>query len=786
MIWKISLRNILKHKIYSAINVFGLSLGFTAFILIALFVRYELNWNKANIKYNRIYRVQRHYVKTMHTVDANDISPHTRPITAQLLGKQFPEFEKITIIQENGGKFLANIPDKQIFDNKGICADSCFFDVFTYDFIEGSQTGALTEPFKVVLSKTMADKLFPGKSALGETVTVEKKFPLKVTGIYKDLPENTSLRPSYIISFSSLAKVGGTKRSDIYGADCMTYALLMPEVSYKNLVNKIKNVFAGFKGIEYEELQLCPMKNLYLSYNGRNDYIEILALYGLIGLFILIMSAFNYINLSTANGFTRGKEVALKKVCGSSRFVIIIQFLGETLIIAFLAVLLAYEFVLILLPVFNGIIDKHLELNFASDWRFVGLTFLISIAIGLLSAIYPAMILSSQKILSLFKGENIVKGIKKFSLKNVLVTFQFAITAFLILITLSFSLQIKYLIHKDLGFNKQNMLYTRMNASNNEITFDQLLGRILQHPEIKSGSMSENLPFVCYGGGMINWEGGQPDEKINCRFNTVSYDFVKNLGIVLSAGRDFSRDFPGDIGKSCLINETAARCFGWDNPIGKRLDDNRLTVIGVVKNYIYKDMHNSIEPVVLELSSEKPVGGWIFAFRVDPINQKKAREILTHEFENTFPNDPFEFHDLTTAFNEDFVFKIINSVNRTILFFAVFNIFLAVIGLLGLVSFMVVRRTKEIGVRKINGCTPVNIFYILSREYFILMIIALFIAFPSAWWVYEKLPGAYKLHARPWIFILGAVIIFIIILLTTSYQTMKAALSNPVDALRYE
>jgi putative ABC transport system permease protein len=786
MIWKISLRNILKHKIYSTINVFGLSLGFTAFILIGLFIRYELNWDKSNVKYDRIYRVQRHFAKTMYAMDGNDISPHTRAITAQLLDKKFPEFEKISVIQETDGKFLSQVPERQVFDKEGICADSCFFDIFTYKFLEGSQVKALNEPFTVVLSKKMADKLFGDKSALGETVTLEKKIALKVTGVYEDLPENSSLRPSYIISFSSLAKVGGTTINDIWSADCKTYALLVPGVNYKDLESKIKNVYAGFKGIELEELQLCPMKNLYLSYNGRKDYIIIITLYGFIGLFILIMSAFNYINLTTANASSRGKEVALKKVCGSSRFTLIVQFLGETLIIALIALIFAFEFASILLPVFSGIVDKQLTLNFENDLGFVGITTIISLIVGLVSAIYPALFLSSQKILSLFKGEFFVKGLKKFSLKNVLVTSQFAISVFLILITLAFSMQIRYLTHKDLGFNKENVLYTSMLVSDKEVTYDQLRNRILHQPEIMDASMSEHIPFVSYGGGFTNWEGGNPDDKINCRFNRVSYDFVKNLGIKIVTGRDFSRDFPGDIDKSCLINETAARCFGWDNPIGKKVSDNSLTVVGVMKNYIYQDMHNGIEPTILVLSSGKVTGNWTFAFRVDPRNMKKAKDILTNEFEHTFPNDPCEFHDLNSAFNNENIFKIYNSIDHTIMFFTVFNVFLAIIGLLGLVSFTIAKRTKEIGVRKINGSTSVNIFYILSREYLVMLFFALMIACPGALYAYEKLPGANKLHVQPWIFALGTGVILVIILLTTSYQTLKAATRNPVEALRYE
>ena len=229
------------------------------------------------------------------------------------------------------------------------------------------------------------------------------------------------------------------------------------------------------------------------------------------------------------------------------------------------------------------------------------------------------------------------------------------------------------------------------------------VNRVLQHAEITDASMAKHLPFVTFGGGMTNWEGGDPNEKISCRFNTVSYDFVKTLGIPVIAGRDFSSDFPGDIGKSCLINEAAVRCFGWDDPIGKKLNNNRLTVVGVLKNYIYKDMHNGIEPAILVLSGEKTSGEWTFAFRIEPGSENKAKTILTQEFESSFPNDPFEFNDLQTTFINADTFKIYNSINRTFMFFTVFNIFLAMIGLFGLVSFTVVRRTKEIGIRKING-----------------------------------------------------------------------------------
>lgn len=785
-IFKISARSLLKHKMYSLVNISGLALGFMAFMLILLFVRHELNWDKVNANYDRIYRVQRHYSKTMYAMDGNDISPHSRAITAQLLEKRFPEFDKVTVIRGNGGKFLASVPEKQVYEEEGICADSCFFDVFTFRFFEGSPKNALLAPFSIVLSKTMAGKLFNGEQALGKRVTLEKKFELTVTGVYDDLPENTSLRPEYIISFSTLAQTDGITRSNIWSGDCMTYTLLKPGVDYKTAESKIKNVFSGFRGVEFEELQLCPMKKIYLDFNGHGDYLKVLSLYGLIGLFILIMSAFNYINLTTASASARGKEVAVKKVSGSSRNLLIAQFMGETIAVSLIALGVAFLLVKIFLPVYANIVGKEVGGELTGGWQFMGLMGLISLGVGLLSGIYPSLFLSSNKIVSLFKGQLFRSKNEKFNLKKALVTLQFAISVFLILITLSFSLQIRHLTRKDLGFNKENILYTRISVSKEGTNFSQLRDKILQHPEILDASMSRHIPFVSFGGGMTNWEGGNQDEKISCRFNDVGYDFVKNMGITLIAGRDFSRDFPGDVKKACLINEAAAKCFGWDNPIGKRLNNNRLTVVGVVKNYIYKDMHNGIEPSILVLAPEEIRGNWTFAFRVDPEKYLEAKSILGREFESVFPNDPFEFRDLPTAFANENSFKIYHAVNRTILFFTVFNIFLAIIGLLGLVSFTVLRRTKEIGVRKINGSTSFDIFFLLSREYFILLGYALAIAIPGAWWVYEKLPGANKLHVQPWVFILGAGILILIILLTTCFQTIKAATRNPSEALRYE
>jgi putative ABC transport system permease protein len=786
-LWKISTRSLLKNKTLSLISITGLALGFTAFIIIGLFIIYEFNWDTHNEHYDRIHRVQRHYIKTSFAMDGNDISPHSSAITASLL-EQYPEIEKVTVLRENLGKHLSRDGFQQFYDETGICADTNFFSVFTYHFVEGANDKVIDTPFTIVLSKSMADKLFNGETALGRTVTLEKKYELKVMGVYADLPINSTLRPSYIVSFSTLERTDGIKRDDLYTGDCMNYALLKPGVDHKVLEQKIKNLFKPFKYFEFEELQLCPMSMLHISFNGRKDFYVMLGIFGLIALFILLMSAFNYINLTIANASTRGKEVAVKKLNGSKRKTLIIQFLGESIFQTFIASVFALILVKIILPVYNTIVNTGIEFDPFTNWQLVSLILLLSLVIGFISGIYPAFLISSHQVVDLFKKGMTNHGNNGINVRRLLVSFQFAISIVLICLSLFFVVQLNYMTTKHLGFEKQDLLYVKLSSSETGKKFDDLRERVLHNPEIIEASMSKNLPFVNLSGGMINWEGSAPDEKISYRPNEVSFEFVKNMGITILDGRDFSRQLPSDIHSACLINEAALKCFNWDNPIGKRINNNKWTVVGVVKDYYYKDMHNHIEPAVLVLASGEMNGDWSFAFRYNSGSREKARKILESTFAQVFPNDPFEFHDLAEAFHNESTIKLYQSIKKSILFFTAFNIFLAIIGLFGLVSFATLRRTKEIGVRKINGGSVGEIFLILNREFFVLLCFSLILAWPIAYMVFMTLPGANRIGMNVWIWIppIAALVAFIIVVATTSLQTYRAATRNPVEALRYE
>lgn len=784
--FKLAFRKLKKTKIYSITNLVGLTAGFSAFILISLFIRYELAWDQSNEKFDRICRIQRHMVNATHVIPGTEISPHTRAITAQLIEGTFPEFEKVSVVRNINSAFLSIDSEHQLRIEEGLHADTCFFDIFSYKMIEGNQTEALHQPYSIVLSETLARKFFNQEKALGQTLILDKKYPLTVTGVYEDLPFNSSLRPEFLISFSTLKPLQNIDRSNIRSGDCMTFALLKPGISRTMAQNKIQKLYARYENLKYEELQLCPLSKVYLNFNDRNDYLVVLKLFGMIGLFILIMSGFNYINLSLAQASMRGKEVAIKKVAGSHRRTLVSQFLSETTGLSLIALCLALGAARLLLPVFNHIVDKEITFTFSSDWTFMLLLLLIAAGTGLLSGLYPALFMSSNKIINLFKENFLNRQRDSLGLKKVLVTFQFAISLFLIIVTASFSMQIKHITHKSLGFDQNKLLYTTVNVSNNEVGFDQLRERMLSHPEIAEVSVSKNFPFVSQGGGMTNWEGGNPDKKITCRFNTTSYNYLKLLGVHLIEGRDFSPEFTGDAGKSCIINQAAANCFGWDNPIGKRINDNRLTVVGVVSDFIYHDMHNPIEPAIFVLADNQILGNWTFAFRLNTDNETAARSIISEVLNTSFPRDAFEISDFSSAFQNENGFRIYQSVNKTLIFFTILNILLAIIGMFGLVSFSVARRTKEIGIRKINGSSVVGIFHLVNREYYLLLIFAIIIAFPGAWVVYSRIPSAHKLPPQLWVFLTASLSLLIIVLISTSYQTLRAASRNPADTLRYE
>lgn len=783
IILRISIRNLLKNKFVSFICVFGLSLGFIAYILISLFIRYEYNWDKANENYSNIYMVQRNVSLSAQNIGSNNISPFT-PATVAPLIRNYPGFEKTTRIHEVQDQVVSINQNEYIKVDKGIYADLSLFNIFTYSFNGIFALESFNKPFTVVVSKTLAHKLFGNDNVIGKTISLDKKIELNVVGVYDDLPKNSSVRPEFIISFSTLEKKEGFSQNDLWTISCLTFTLLEPTTNPKVVESNIKDLFTEYDGRELETLQLSPLSKT--RFESVPDYVALIWLFGLIGLIILAMSAFNYVNLLIANASMRSKEIAIKKMNGSGRFYLVKQFLGETMLLSTLAIAISFYLVTFLLPIYNSIMNTSIKLNFYNDWKFILLIVTSSLVIGLIAGSYPAFIMSSKKIGSLFKPDSIDSKSSKIKIRKALVLLQFSISIFLICLSLLFLNHVKHISNKDIGFERDNLLYIEIESSAQGRNFEDFKARILQNPKIISASMSKNLPFVNFNFGNIDWEGATSGDRINYRPNWVSFDFIQNMKIKLAKGRDFSRDYPTDLEQACIINETAVRYFGWDNPIGKRVDNNQYTVIGVVKDYHVMDIHNLIDPVVIKLTSGEMSGSWVYSFRYVSGYRDEAKKLIIEEFNQAFPTEIVEVQELDNAFRNENAFKTFQTIKKSILFFTAISIFLAITGLLGLVSFSTAKRTKEIGMRKILGSSIPNIFLLLNREFFILLGISFVIAWPLVWFVWDSFPGVYKLPAHPWVFIFSGIITLFITLLTTGWQTWRAASRNPIESLRYE
>ncbi|KPK80695.1 MAG: hypothetical protein AMS27_16335, partial [Bacteroides sp. SM23_62_1] len=564
------------------------------------------------------------------------------------------------------------------------------------------------------------------------------------------------------------------------------YVLLKNGADDKALNAKTAEILKEYPDNEDVTIYLNPISLLYLQPTDDTYFMLAFFMYGLIAVCILILSSFNYINLTTANASVRAREIAVRKVYGSHKSMLVYYFLSESVVTALVSVILAFLLTVSLLPFFREILNKELVLFYSGNGIFILKIISISLLIGLVSGIYPGVFMASKNTIDLLKG-NLYRGkITKIGLRKILVVFQFSVSIFLILLTMIVTLQIRYLLNKDPGFNKEDLLFARFNSTRNDGDFEELRDRILIHPEIISATVSLDIPVISFTREQINWEGSLPDEKIYALVNYVSFDFINNFKMTILQGRDFSRAFPSDIGRACLINETALNRFGWDEPSGKLINNDTWEVVGVVKDFHPFAIHDEIPPCIMVLQADSLYGTRTFTFRILPGRLNQAKGILTEEFEIYFPNDPFEFLFYDNEFQQEVSIKAYETFNKTFFIFSILAIILAVIGLLGFTSFITRRRTREICIRKINGGKSRNIFLMLTRDYIYLLALSILIAWPAIYLSYPLLRANYKRQLHIWEFLASTAIIFIIIILTTFYHTLKASRANPADVLRYE
>jgi putative ABC transport system permease protein len=831
--FKIALRNHLKQRFYTAINIGGLAIGVASCLIIGLFVIRELSFDRQFPDSERVYRVNSEIKFGSNHFHLASVSAGF----ADVVNQEYPEVEAWTRVRRQGFKFIRSADQTDALKEKNVMwVDSLFFKVFKATIVEGDPNTALTELNSIAISKSIADKYFPGESALGKSLLftnyMDDLTDFKITAVFEDFPANTHFHPS--ILGSTTGNPEAKSASLVGGSDFNMYLLLQEGTDPANLESKFVNLVDKYvapqigaivggdftmekfraSGQKWEytvtpvvDIHLHSDRTAELESNGSMTYVTLLSS---IGLLILCIACVNFINLSTARSSNRAKEVGVRKVMGSMRSHLVRQFLVESTLLTLVAFILSVGVAQLMLPYFNELAvqpqgqsnfvanPEHLSIPFG-DIRFYGIMLATALVIGVAAGLYPSFFLAAFKPVKVLKG-NSTPGMRTGFVRSSLVVFQFTISIFLIIGTIVIQRQLNYIQQKELGFNKDQVLVIRdvYQLGRNLLSYKE---EMLANSFVQSGTMSGYLPVSnSWRDRDAYWPEGvqrNMDQLVSLQSFEVADDYIPTLGMTMTEGRNFNKQIASD-SAGVLLNEAAVRTLGFgDEPLGRKIlgingkkpdgtpDPNNTrawTVIGVVKNFHFESMKDAIEPVAFFL---RPSYGY-FALRFDPAHTDDLLKAAEQSWKKIAPSSPFQYSFL----DEDFE-KMYNSEKRLGKIFTTFSglaIVIACLGLFGLSAFTAEQRTKEIGIRKVLGASVPGIVVLLSKEFGKLVIIAYVIAAPAAWYSTGWwLQGySYKTEIGIFVYMLAGIMAFIVAWLTMSYQSIKAAVANPVKSLRSE
>ncbi|AMR32654.1 cell division protein FtsX [Mucilaginibacter sp. PAMC 26640] len=802
--FKIAARNLRRNKGFSAINIFGLAMGLAVCLLITLFVVDELSYDKFNLKSANIYRVYSDFKVNGSVFKAKD-SP--APMAAVMM-KEYPKIEQATRII-GGGRTLVQKGNETLTESGSFYGDANLFTVFTLPMIAGDAKTALVQPNSLVVSEAIAKKYFNTTDVIGKTLHLDNTNDYKITAVIKDMPAQSHVHFTMIRAMSGL---DDSKRTEWTNVNFGTYILVRDGTTQQQLDGYLKQATKKYAEPELQTFihttiadlerkgdhfiyATTPLTSIHLQSpvsdeiepSGNLQYVYIFVL---IAVFILLIACINFMNLSTARSAGRAKEVGVRKVLGSGRMTLIYQFLTESTLTSFIALAIAIVFALVLLPYFNMLSGKQITVNFfANSWLLPSLL-ATTLIIGLLAGLYPAFFLSAFQPIQVLNGK-IASGFKGSALRNGLVVFQFATVIMLIVGTLVIYSQLNYIRNVNLGYNREQVLIVKNTYSlfNHAKTFKE---DVMQLQGVKSGTATEYLPTANNDQTEVYNLADGPNAGQSKGISTWPVDnaYIPTLGMKMLQGRNFSPEMITD-STAVIVNESAAALLGLRHPIDKnifRSGDSKRTphrIIGVVKDFNVGSLRAKVRPLMLRLKAR--YGS--MAFRIDTKNVSGLLaqiEKLYHSADANMAGQPFEYSFMDDDFNH--LYKSEQNTGKIFTSFAFFAIFIACLGLFGLVTYAAEQRTKEIGIRKVLGASVASIVTMLSNDFLKLIAIAAVIAFPVAWWAMNKWlqDFAYRIAIKWWVFVLAGAIAIVIALVTISYQSIKAALSNPVKSLKSE
>ena len=783
--FKIAYRNIIRGKWFSLINIAGLAIGMASAMLILLWVQNELSFDRFYENTDLLYQSWNRD-KGNNGIDCWNVTP--KPL-GPALKQEFPEVEKATRVNWDETR-LFTVGEKKI-NAKGTMVDPDFLTMFRFPFIQGDMNSALNDPEDIVITKKLSKKLFGDENAMGKVVRFDNRFNFKVSGVMKDLPNNTDFDFEYLLPWSAM-KLVNEDDSSWSNNSTRNYVLLRPNASLASVNKKIRNVIKDH-GEKYWTLEsfLYPVGQLRLYSNFENGVpsggkIESVWVFTLIAMLILLIACINFMNMSTARSEKRAKEVGIRKVVGAQKKSLIAQFIGESILLSSISGVIALLLVQLALPAFNLLTKKELTIeydNFYFWLSFIGFVLFT----GTIAGSYPAFFLSSFRPVTVLKG-TFRRMNALVTPRKVLVVLQFTFAIILIICTIIIEQQVKYGQDRQTGYNKNNIINTYTSGDINKnyelIKNDLIDSRAALSVCKTSAPLTEGWSS---GGGQ--WSGQDPNDRTEFNFFNTDGNLVKTAGLQLVEGRDIDpKNYPTD-STAVLLNETAVKVMGFKNPIGQLIDrgqwDTVWHVIGVVKDFILQSPYEKIKPMVIQ----GPHASWLNLIHIKLNGTRStAKNIATVEkiFKQYNPEYPFEYRFVDEEYGKKFADE--QATGTLTAFFAGLTIFISCLGLFGLAAYMAENRKKEIGVRKVLGASVVNIAALLSKDFIMLVVIAIVIASPIAWWAMNKWLGNYTYHIPIsfWIFLAAGGISVFIALMTVSFQSIKAALANPVKSLRTE
>jgi putative ABC transport system permease protein len=801
---KTAIRSLSKNKGFTAINVLGLALGLASCLLIIFYVFDELNYDRYNTKADRIYRVNED-IRFGGNTNSYAVAP--APL-ASALKNDFPEVEQVVRFRSRG-ELQVKKGNQDIQENMVVYADPSIFKVFTLPMIDGDPATALNDTHSIVITEKTAQKYFNRTDVVGQVLTINDTALYKITGVIKNIPKQSHFNFDFFISMASTPE---GKDDAWFSSNFNTYVLLRQGTDFNKFQAKIPAFFkqqAGpqmqsvlhltfdkfEQGGNYFRINFTPLKKIHLYSSreaelGMNGNIEFIYMFSAIALFILLIACVNFMNLSTARSANRAREVGVRKVLGSPRKYLIAQFLTESIIVTLIGAIIAFFAAWALLPLFNQMSGKDLTITAQTMVWIVPLMIGLVLIIGALAGSYPALFLSGFQPIEVLKGK-LASGFKGGMLRNFLVVFQFSISIFLIIGTLVIYNQLKYIQSKDLGYNR-NQVFTVWNVNvlgNNAKAFKQ---EVKQLTGVQNVTMTGALPTSGYWNSSVIFKGPVADQKNSVTSETwvVDEDYIATLGMKMQSGRNFSKEMLTD-STAILINETAEKMLGFKNPINQLVyypQDNKALVlkpyhiIGVVKDFNFQSLRSNVTPLILFMGNDE--GG--ISIRANAANIPALLNQIKSKWSGFSPNQQFMY----TFMDQDFD-AIYRTEQRTGIIFVSFSslaIIIACLGLFGLAAYAAEQRTKEIGIRKVLGASMSTIVQMLSKDFIKLVVIAIIIASPLAWWAMNKWlqDFAYRIHIQWWVVAIAGSGAILIAFVTISFQSIKAALTNPVKSLRSE